>query len=140
MTRSTRRVQVAPSSGALVLAALAVAGLVVFAARLLARSRRRSRRRTLLALPDDALDEAASLPAGAEATDPLDDLRDHPRPIGADEAARLLGLEAGDLAALNIPVTPAPDGSVVYDSWEIVHWEEQRRADPATFAARVGAR
>jgi hypothetical protein len=121
----------------MLLSALALAGLLVVAARGLGRSRRRSRRRSLLAVPDDVSDRLAAPDTGA-VDDLLDDLRERPRPIGADEAARILGLESDELAALNLPATPAPDGGVVYDSWEIVHWMEVRRADPAAFAAKAG--
>jgi hypothetical protein len=67
----------------------------------------------------------------------VDELRERPRPVDPAEAARILGLAAEALAALNIPVTRAPDGQVAYDSWEIVHWVDVRRTDPARFEARI---
>jgi hypothetical protein len=106
---------------------LAVVGLLALAAQRLARSRRRTRRRRLLAIPNDGPEAQA-----------VEELRERPRPVPADEAARILGVEAETLTALKIPATPGPDGGVVYDSWEIVHWVERRRSDPAAFAALVG--
>jgi hypothetical protein len=67
----------------------------------------------------------------------VDELRRRPRAIGEAEAARILGLAPGTLASLNIPVTRAPDGAGVYDSWEIVHWVDVLRADPAGLELRA---
>ena len=124
---------------AVVLAAFAVGGLLVLAARELARSRRRARRRVLLAPPPD---ESAAHPIAPPAmarldAEAVDELRERPRPVDPTEAARILGLAAEALAALNIPVTRAPDGQVAYDSWEIVHWVDVRQTDPAGFEARI---
>jgi hypothetical protein len=124
---------------AVVLAAFAVGGLLVLAARELGRSRRRARRRALLAPPPD---ESAAHPIAPPAmarldAEAVDELRERPRPVDPAEAARILGLAAEALAALNIPVTRAPDGQVAYDSWEIVHWVEVRQTDPAGFEARI---
>jgi hypothetical protein len=125
---------------ALVFAALALAGLVVLAARELARVRRRARRRALLAVPEQApTADAPELSAVAYADeDALEELRERPRPVSAEEAGDILGLPPDALASLNIPVTRAPDGRVVYDSWEIVHWLDVRQTDPAGFEARMG--
>ena len=124
---------------AVVLAAFAVGALLLLAARELGRSRRRARRRALLAPPPD---ESAAHPIAPPAmsqldTEAVDELRERPRPVDPAEAARILGLAAEALAALNIPVTRAPDGRVAYDSWEIVHWVEVRQTDPAGFEARI---
>ena len=70
----------------------------------------------------------------------VEELRERPRPVGPGEAARILGVAPEALASLNLPVTPAPDGGVVYDSWEIVHWVDVRRTDPAGFEARTARR
>ncbi len=126
---------------ALVLAVLAVAGLLALLARGLARGRRRARRRTLLTMPEPPLEPASEPPAAALPDETaVDGLRERPRPVGAEEAARILGLAPEALAALNIPVTRGADGSAVYDSWEIVHWLDVRRTDPAGFEARTGGR
>jgi hypothetical protein len=58
MVFSSRRPRGFESTATLVLAALAFAGVLVLAAREVARSRRRSRRRALLAVPDDATESA----------------------------------------------------------------------------------
>ena len=126
---------------ALMLAALALAGLLALAAHELARVRRRARRRALLAVPSEQAPaaDAPEPPAVARAdADAVDELRERPRPVSAEEAAYILGLGPDALASLNVPVTRAPDGRVVYDSWEIVHWLDVRQTDPAGFEARTG--
>jgi hypothetical protein len=134
------------STPALVLAALAVAGLLAYAARELARGRRRAHRRTLLAVPEERQPHAigSGVPENQHAVHPddaaVEELRERPRPVGPGEAARILGVAPEALASLNLPATPAPDGRVVYDSWEIVHWVDVRRTDPAGFEARTARR
>ena len=115
----------------------AVGALLVLAVRELGRSRRRARRRALLAAPPEvprtrrAARMAQPDGGGGRASRAAPSGRPrrscaHPRP------------RAEALAALNIPVTRAPDGQVAYDSWEIVHWVEVRQTDPAGFEARFG--
>ncbi len=67
----------------------------------------------------------------------LDQLRNDPRPLSAEEAARILNLTPGQLAALDMPVTRVVDGVEIYDSWDVVHWLEVQRDDPARFEARI---
>ncbi len=124
---------------ALGFAALALAALLALAARELARVRRRARRRALLAVPGQAPADAPEPPAVAHAdADAVEELRERPRPVSAEEAAYILGLAPDALTSLNIPVTRAPNGRVVYDSGEIVHWLEVRQTDPARFESRIG--
>jgi hypothetical protein len=142
MRSLTRRSGGRSSTPALVLAALAVAALVGLVVRGLGRARRRARRRELLAAPPQEPAWEAAEPPGVAYPDEalVEELRERPRPVGTDEAAQILGLGSEALASLNIPVTRAPDGRVVYDSWEIVHWVDVRRTDPAGFEARIGGR
>lgn len=141
MDRLARRLWGRSPTPAFVLVVLAVAGLLALLARGLTRGRRRARRRALLTIPEPPL-EPASEPPAAGVTDQaaVDGLRERPRPVGAEEAARILGLAPEALAALNIPVTRGAEGRAVYDSWEIVHWLDVRRTDPAGFEARTGGR
>jgi hypothetical protein len=132
-------------SAAVLLALLAVAGLLALVTRELTRARRRARRRTVLSVPDEP-DESGVEPSALDRLDAtypddeaVEDLRERPRPVSSDEAARILGVMPEALTSLNIPVTRAPDGQVAYDSWEIVHWVDFRHADPAGFEARAGA-
>ena len=80
----SRRTQGLESAATLVLAVLAFAGVLVLAAREVARSRRRSRRRALLALPDEAIESES---ASVAEPDTLDD-----RPLNsATDPARVGG-------------------------------------------------
>ncbi|MGH7628927.1 MAG: hypothetical protein ACREOF_05980 [Gemmatimonadales bacterium] len=141
MDRLARRLWGRSPTPAFVLVVLAVGGLLALLARGLTRGRRRARRRALLTIPEPPL-EPASEPPAAGVTDQaaVDGLRERPRPVGAEEAARILGLAPEALAALNIPVTRGAEGRAVYDSWEIVHWLDLRRTDPAGFESRTGGR
>ncbi|HEU5169057.1 MAG TPA: hypothetical protein VFU46_00895 [Gemmatimonadales bacterium] len=129
--RRARSRLAALAAGALGL--LAIAALV---RRVRLRAVRRERRRALLAFPESAIIP----PAPAAASEPvLEDLRHNPRPVAAEEAERILGLAPGQLTALKLPVTRDVDGREIYDSWEVVHWLDLKRTDPAAFEERVGA-
>ena len=69
----------------------------------------------------------------------VQELESDPRPISADEAARLLNLRPDQFAALNLPVVKEVDGVEVYDSDEVVYWLRMQRADPVQFEERIAS-
>jgi hypothetical protein len=69
----------------------------------------------------------------------LEELEHDPRPMSADEAARLLSLTPGQFAALNLPVTRTIDGVDVFVSNEVIYWLRLRQVDPDQFERRIAA-
>lgn len=67
----------------------------------------------------------------------LRDLSANPRPMGFQEAARLLELSDDQFLALNLPITDTVKGQEVYSSKDVVHWLDIKRRDPDGFRDRI---
>jgi hypothetical protein len=61
-----------------------------------------------------------------------------PRPIAAEEAARLLGIRSDQLMALDLPVVDqTAEGDDVYDSKDVAHWLLVKHNDGQDFSRRL---